>query len=214
MFTKPIGRTLSIAALAMTSWSALAEEGIEEVIVTGSYLKKSTENSASPLTVMSKVELDQMAATDMKDVVSNLTFSSGSIGGSATAFYGGDNSTGNANVNLRNLGSGATLVLVNGKRNVSTSFDNIGSGYLDVDGLIPNIALERVEIVKDGSSALYGSDAIAGVVNFITRKNFEGFELQYDYAEDSETGRQQDNLISAILGVSGDRGNITMSASY
>ena len=81
MFTKPIGRTLSIAALAMTSWSALAEEGIEEVIVTGSYLKKSTENSASPLTVMSKVELDQMAATDMKDVVSNLTFSSGSIGG-------------------------------------------------------------------------------------------------------------------------------------
>ena len=146
MFTKPIGRTLSISALAMTSWSALAEEAIEEVSVTGSYLKKSTENSASPLTVMSKVELDQMAATDMKDVVSNLTFSSGSIGGSATAFYGGDNSTGNANVNLRNLGSGATLVLVNGKRNVSTSFDNIGSGYLDVDGLIPNIALERVEI--------------------------------------------------------------------
>ena len=214
MFTKPIGRTLAIAALAMTSWSALAEESIEEVVVTGSYLKKSTENSASPLTVMSKVELDQIAATDMKDVVSNLTFSSGSIGGSATAFYGGDNSTGNANVNLRNLGSGATLVLVNGKRNVSTSFDNIGSGYLDVDGLIPNIALERVEIVKDGSSALYGSDAVAGVVNFITRSNFEGFELQYDYAEDSETGRQQDNLISAILGVSGDRGNITMSASY
>ena len=215
MFTKPIGRTLSIAALAITSLSAIAEErDIEEVVVTGSYLKKSTENSASPLTVMSKVELDQMAATDMKDVVSNLTFSSGSIGGSATAFYGGDNSTGNANVNLRNLGSGATLVLVNGKRNVSTSFDNIGSGYLDVDGLIPNIALERVEIVKDGSSALYGSDAVAGVVNFITRSDFEGFELQYDYAEDSETGRQQDNLISAILGVSGDRGNITMSASY
>ena len=103
---------------------------------------------------------------------------------------------------------------MNGKRNVSTSFDNIGSGYLDVDGLIPNIALERVEIVKDGSSALYGSDAIAGVVNFITRRNFEGFELQYDYAEDSETGRQQDNLISAIMGVSGDRGNITISASY
>ena len=121
MFTKPIGRTLSIAALAITSLSAIAEErDIEEVVVTGSYLKKSTENSASPLTVMSKVELDQMAATDMKDVVSNLTFSSGSIGGSATAFYGGDNSTGNANVNLRNLGSGATLVLVNGKRNVST----------------------------------------------------------------------------------------------
>jgi outer membrane receptor for ferrienterochelin and colicin len=136
-----------------------------------------------------------------------MTFNSGSIGGSATAFAGGDNSTGNANVNLRNLGSGATLVLVNGKRNVNTSSDNIGSGYVDLEGLIPNIALERVEVVKDGSSALYGSDAIAGVVNFITRRNFEGFELQYDYAEDSQTGQQQDNLISAILGVSSDRGH-------
>ena len=198
-------------ALVLPTW---AEEQIEEVVVTGSYLKKSTENSATPLTIMSKVDLDLMASTDMKDVVSNMTFNSGSIGGSASAFAGGDNSTGNANVNMRNLGSGATLVLINGKRNVSTSNDNIGSGYVDLEGLIPNIALDRVEVVKDGSSALYGSDAIAGVVNFITRQNFEGFELQYDYAEDSQTGTQQDNLISAILGVASDRGHLTMSASY
>ncbi|MGB1939496.1 MAG: TonB-dependent receptor plug domain-containing protein [Pseudomonadales bacterium] len=211
------GLTLAFAGLlsAVSYTGAVwGEEEIEEVVVTGSYLKKSTENSATPLTIMSKVDLDLMASTDMKDVVSNMTFNSGSIGGSATAFAGGDNSTGNANVNLRNLGSGATLVLINGKRNVSTSNDNIGSGYVDLEGLIPNIALERVEVVKDGSSALYGSDAIAGVVNFITRKNFEGFELQYDYAEDSQTGKQQDNLISAILGVASDRGHLTMSASY
>ena len=67
-------------ALVLPTW---AEEQIEEVVVTGSYLKKSTENSATPLTIMSKVDLDLMASTDMKDVVSNMTFNSGSIGGSA-----------------------------------------------------------------------------------------------------------------------------------
>ena len=156
------GLTLAFAGLlsAVSYTGAVwAEEEIEEVVVTGSYLKKSTENSATPLTIMSKVDLDLMASTDMKDVVSNMTFNSGSIGGSATAFAGGDNSTGNANVNLRNLGSGATLVLINGKRNVSTSNDNIGSGYVDLEGLIPNIALERVEVVKDGSSATRQSRA-------------------------------------------------------
>jgi len=196
--------------------SAVAEEeqAVEEVIVTGSYLKRSAEDSPVPLSVLNKSDLDAIGAMDIKDVVRNLTFNSGSIGGSANAFSGGDSSTGNASVNLRNLGNGATLVLMNGKRTVSTNFDNIGSGYVDVQGLLPNIALQRVEIVKDGASALYGADAIAGVVNFITRKNFEGFELQADYSVDDESGEQKDKLISGILGIAGDMGHIVISASY
>ncbi|MDC0996195.1 TonB-dependent receptor plug domain-containing protein, partial [Pseudomonadales bacterium] len=151
-----------------------------------------------------------IGATDIKDVVSNMTFNSGSIGGSANAFSGGDSSTGNANVNLRNLGNGATLVLINGKRTVATNFDNVGSGYVDLQGLVPNIALERVEVVKDGASALYGADAVAGVVNFITRDSFEGVEIQYDYGVDDETGEQSDSLISIIMGASSDNGHITV----
>jgi outer membrane receptor for ferrienterochelin and colicin len=135
---------------------AIAEdEVIEEVIVTGSYLKRSSEDSAVPLTVLDKSALDQIGATDIKDIIGSLTFNSGAIGGSGNAFSGGDSSTGNANVNLRNLGSGSTLVLINGKRTVATDFDNVGSGFVDVQGLVPNIALERVEIVKDGASSLY-----------------------------------------------------------
>ena len=76
-----LGSMAAAVALVLPTW---AEEQIEEVVVTGSYLKKSTENSATPLTIMSKVDLDLMASTDMKDVVSNMTFNSGSIGGSAT----------------------------------------------------------------------------------------------------------------------------------
>ena len=194
---------------------AIAEdEVIEEVIVTGSYLKRSSEDSAVPLTVLDKSALDQIGATDIKDIIGSLTFNSGAIGGSGNAFSGGDSSTGNANVNLRNLGSGSTLVLINGKRTVATDFDNVGSGFVDVQGLVPNIALERVEIVKDGASSLYGADAIAGVVNFITRKGFEGVEVQYDYGVDDESGEQTDSSIAVLIGGASETGHITVAASY
>jgi len=211
-FTKT-ALALSIV-LPTLAFNVTAEQEIEEVVVTGSYLKRNPEDSPSPLSVLTKSDLDAIGATDIKEVVRNLTFNSGSIGGAANAFSGGDSSTGNASVNLRNLGSGATLVLINGKRTVTTNFDNVGSGYVDLQGLLPNIALQRVEVVKDGASALYGADAVAGVVNFITRKNFEGIELQADYSVDDESGEQTDALISMIMGVESDMGHMTLSASY
>jgi iron complex outermembrane receptor protein len=200
--------------LPSLAFGVFAEETMEEVVVTGSYIKRSVEDSPSPLSIISKADLDEIGATDMKDVIQSMTFNSGGIGGAANAFSGGDSSTGDASVNLRNLGNGATLVLINGKRTVANAFDGIGSGFVNIQSMIPNISLERVEVVKDGSSALYGSDAVAGVVNFITRDDFEGFELQYDYSVDDESGEQQDNLIAFIMGTSSDRGHVTISGSY
>ncbi|MDP6375993.1 MAG: TonB-dependent receptor [Pseudomonadales bacterium] len=195
-------------------FATYAEESeIEEVVVTGSYLKRSTADSPSPLSVVDKADIDELGAFDVKDIVNSLTYNSGNISQS-TPFYGGDSSNGNTNINLRNLGNGSTLVLINGKRNTPTNFDNVGNGYVDLSGIVPNIAIERVEIVKDGSSALYGSDAIAGVVNFITRQDFEGAELSIDYSTDDETKLQDDMLIQGIIGISSDRGNVTISASY
>jgi outer membrane receptor protein involved in Fe transport len=158
--------------------------------------------------------MEEIGAFDMKDITRSLTFASGSLGGSSTAFFAGDSSTGSASLNLRNLGSGATLILINGKRTVNTNYDGIGSAYVDVQSMIPTVSVDRIEIVKDGSSALYGSDAVAGVVNFITRQDFEGAELSFDYAVDDETGEQTDLVVSMIMGVGSDRGNITMSGSY
>jgi len=201
-------------ALAVSAASAGAQEAqVEEVVVTGSYIKREAADSPNPLSVIDRATIDQLGAVTVNDVVNNMTFNSGSIG-QTNAFSGGDSSTGNTNVNLRNLGAGSTLVLINGKRSVATNTDQSGNGYVDLGGIVPNIALERVEVVKDGSSALYGSDAVAGVVNFITRENFTGFEMQVDYQQDDESGEQEDRLYSAILGVDGDKGHITIAGSY
>ena len=169
-----IGLLVLVVSGLMSSQRALAADDaeIEEVVVTGSYIKKSAADSPSPLSVVSRADIEEIGAMDIKDIVKSLTYSSGSLGGSSTAFFAGDSSTGNASLNLRNLGNGATLVLVNGKRTVNTDFDLVGSAYVNVQNIIPNIAIERVEILKDGASALYGFDAVAGVVNFITRQDF------------------------------------------
>lgn len=95
-----------------------------------------------------------------------MTFNSGSTNQTNT-FSGNDSSTGQTNVNLRNLGLGSTLVLINERRMVSANNDNAGNAFVDLSGILPNIAFERVEIVKDGAPALYGSDVVAGVVHFI-----------------------------------------------
>ena len=190
------------------------ERQVEEIVVTGSHLKREPRDFASPLTVLGKDDLDVVGAADIKEIIRTMSFNSGSLGVSATNWAGDDSSTGNASVNLRNLGNGATLVLINGRRTVNTSFDNSGSSYVDVQGLVPNIALERIEVVKDGASALYGSDAVAGVVNFITRREFTGVELQVDFSSDDETHEQQDLLLSGLAGITGDWGYINLAASY
>ena len=208
-------RSLALLPFLFVSHATLAQEDaeIEEVVVTGSYLKKTTADSPSPLSVVTRANIEEIGAVDIKDIVNNLTYQSGGINNSS-GFYGGDSSNGNVSINLRNLGNGSTLVLINGRRNVTTNFDNVGNGYVDLSGLVPTIAIERVEVVKDGSSALYGSDAVAGVVNFITRENFEGFDMQFEYGVDDETGEQKDSQMSMIFGVAGDRGGATVSASY
>lgn len=188
-------------------------EPIEELVVTGTYLSQSTDDLPSPVSVIDQQDLSRIAAMDLKDVITSLTFNSGSLGTSSTAFYGDDNGIGNASVNLRNLGNSATLVLVNGRRLLNSAYDNGGGGYVDIQGLLPNIALERIEVVKDGASSLYGSDAVAGVVNFIT-KDDAGFELQLDYASDDETGEQTDRLVALRYGHDTGQGVISVAASY
>ena len=216
-----MSRACTLFACLLLAWPAMAtaqEEGqeqqqIEEVVVTGTYLSQSTDDLPSPVSVIDQQDLARLGATDMKDVLRSLTFNSGALGSSSTAFYGDDNGTGNASVNLRNLGNSATLVLVNGKRLLNSAYDNGGGGYVDIQGLLPNIALQRVEVVKDGASSLYGSDAIAGVVNFITRDD-AGFELQLDYGVDDETGEQEDSLIAMRYGHDTGAGAFSIAASY
>lgn len=205
------GLAYSVLVLAIGSTPAvIAEEQIEEVVVTGSYLKRSAEDSPSPLSVVSSADMDDLGAQSIADVIQTLPWQTGSVSRSST--FGGEGGRGSMTLNLRNLGTSSTLVLLNGKRNVSGFYDEQGNAAVDVNALIPNIALERMEIVKDGASALYGSDAVAGVVNFITRKNFEGFDIQYEWQTDHETKKGDTNNLQMIFGTQGDRGGVVVSA--
>jgi outer membrane cobalamin receptor len=191
-----------------------AQDGvIEEVVVTGSYIRRTTADSPSPLSVVSRADIENIGAVEISDIVNRMTYNTGSTN-SNNSFSGGDNSSGETNINLRNLGLGSTLVLLNGRRNLAGNTDSGGNAYVNTAIMTPTIAIERIEVVKDGASALYGSDAVAGVVNFITRDNFEGAEVQGRFSSDQESWKQDDSQIAAIWGTSGDRGSITVSAEY
>ncbi len=211
---KKIIPILGGAALIVGSFQfAIAEESdsaIEEVIVTGSYLKRSSEDSPSPLSVVTSADIEDLGAQGMAEIINTMPWQSGSESRSAT--FNGAAGLGQMTVNLRNLGMSSTLVLVNGKRNVATFYDGNSNAAVNIQGLVPTIALERMEVVKDGASALYGSDAIAGVVNFITKKNFEGFDVQYEYTTIEEVNKGDTNNIQMIFGAQGDRGGVVFSA--
>ena len=124
---------------------------------------------------------------------------------------------GTANINLRGLGVASTLVLVNGRRQVlSSAQTDDGSSFVDLAALAPMLAVERVEILKDGAAAIYGSEAVAGVVNFITRSGFTGFEFQTEYRARTNVGSQEDLTFDAVYGgdFGGGDGEFLVAASY
>jgi iron complex outermembrane recepter protein len=186
-------------------------KSIEEVVVTGSYLKRNAADSPSPLSIVTSADIEDLGASDISEIIQAMPWASGSQSRAST--FQGEGADGRNTINLRNLGHGATLPLVNGKRQVASWYNGRGNSSVNINGLIPNIALERIEIVKDGASALYGSDAIAGVVNFITKKDFEGFDFSTQFTTDQESGKGDAFQTGVIWGVQGDRGGIVVSAS-
>lgn len=183
--------TLSFTTQAETA----DDQEMEEVVVTGSILRGTPIDSATNVSVYDRSSMDLQNTPSIVDFTKNLSFSSG-VDGDSNQFQ--SNATeGLANVNLRGLGSNRTLVLINGQRQVAVPV-LLGAGrFVDINNM-PAAAISRIEILKEGAAATYGSDAIGGVVNFITRKDFQGFEIQGGYTgiEDSDG----DTNLSAIFG--------------
>ncbi len=149
----------------------------QDIVVTGTLIRGSRENAAAPVQVISSEELANRGSPSTLDLIKDLPSSSGVIGDANQFDSRSQGSEGVASVNLRGLGPQRTLVLLNGKR---LSNNAVGPGNVDVN-LLPTGAIERVEVLKDGAAATYGSDAVAGVVNFITRSNQQGFLASGDY---------------------------------
>ncbi|MBJ53767.1 MAG: TonB-dependent receptor, partial [Gammaproteobacteria bacterium] len=185
-----------LPVMAQSQNSQNSEVEVEEVIVTGSYLRGSPLDAPSPVTTVDRTSIEAQGAAQVWDVIKNLEINSGSFTNEGAGE--GQALSGTANVNLRNLGENSTLTLVNGKRQVSAAtVTRSGGEFVDIN-TIPLVMVERVEVLTDGCSALYGSDAVAGVVNVIMRTEFEGLEIYGDVqALDSATNRQ-DRTGSAI----------------
>ena len=187
--------------------SKLAEQEAkaEVITVTGSLIGRKEVDSAAPVTVVDREKLDTAGVTNVGDILQRLPAQ-----GNATNAQNNNGGDGSTRIDLRGLGTGRTLVLLNGRRVVPSGLGADDS--VDI-GTIPLAMIERVEVLKDGASAIYGSDAVAGVVNIITRTSFDGTDARV-YAATSQHGDGTNYDLSFVTGQSTKKGNVTFSAGY
>jgi iron complex outermembrane receptor protein len=189
-------------SLLQISGSALAQAPeVEEVVVTGSFIRR-TEGfrAASPVTQIGAEDIAAAGTPSLGDVVANMSFNQGSP--TTQNSLTGASSTSIA-VNLRGLGTGATLNLVDGMRVIGTN----------VNTFVPQIALERLDVVTDGAAALYGSQAVAGVVNFVPRSSYDGARIEL-YQQGDDRGDYKDTMISALAGTEWNGLNIVAAGEF
>src|SRR6185312_7193485 len=186
---------------------------LSTVTVTGSQIV-GVHDIASPLQVYTREDIDQTGAGSVQRFIQTLpqNFQGGAWEGSVSELSGGggaNNGVGGTGVNLRGLGNDATLVLLNGHRIAPGNGDG---NFVDVS-LIPATALDRVEVMPDGASALYGSDAVGGVVNFITRKDYQGAETRIRYGGVTE-GKLDEYQFAQTFGKAWGSGSALLSYEY
>ncbi len=203
----PAGIAIALTpAFASAQDAATGATTLDRLEVTGSRIRGANMETQQPIITLSRENLEKQGFTSVADVLQNLTSAGSPAISRAYALASGEN-VGGYYVDLRNLGANRTLVLMNGKRLGATT-----GGYQDLSQ-IPMSAIERIEVLKDGASAIYGSDAIAGVVNVITRKRFDGAEAQVYVGQYGE-GDGDTEQYSFTLGAEGERGGVTLSAEY
>ena len=207
---------LTLPFLMLCGPSVLAAESageIEEILVTGSYIKGTPEDAPLPVTSFTRDDLALEGSPTTLDLIKNLSFSQGADG-ETDQFQAGAGAD-RATVNIRGLGPSRSLVLINGRRTTWSPHAIGAQAQLLVDvNMMPSIAVERIEILRDGAAATYGSDAIAGVMNFITRSDFTGFEVSANHKTIEDASG--DTEAGVILGTdfADGRGHIVSSFSY
>ena len=191
----------------------VTEEKIEKISVTGSRIKHESAQMATPTTIINSDTIAQFGVKNIGDLMNKLPALMDGVGGGNTNFQnGGDtNNAGLELANLRGLGVNRTLVLIDGRRHVAG-----GAQTAAVDmSMIPVALIERMEIITGGASAIYGADAVTGVVNFIMKKDFEGFELDASYGQTAQSdGEKSDLSFSWGSNFDGGNGNFTVSGAY
>ena len=218
--TLAIQHTMLLSGLTATSFVTQAETQLEQaqsspekILITGSRIKHTSAQMTAPTTIIDAEAIAQSGAKNIADLMNRLPALVNGIGGSAI----NNNNGGNINnaglelANLRGLGTNRTLVLVDGRRHVAGS---AGTSAVDMS-MIPTAMVERVEVITGGASAIYGADAVTGVVKFIMRKDISGFELDASIGQTSyNDGKSNDLALTFGHNYLDNRGNFTLHASY
>lgn len=187
MYRKTLLASAVLTALVSPLHAAEQDQSIERIQVTGSHIKRTDMEGPSPVLYIDASQIANSGARDLGELLKKLPVSGA---GSFTPQGNDSDSTANgaAGVSLRGLGADSTLVLLNGRRIAVNAFaQGIDTAFVDINS-IPVSAIARVDILKDGASAIYGSDAIAGVVNIILKEDFEGTEINASIGDTKDGG--------------------------
>lgn len=210
---KAVRLAIAFGAASAFAGSAVAQQAeqddessarVERIEVTGSRLKRTDFETGSPVTVIGRDSIDAGGFRNLGEILT--TLNQADALGLTNVTNDTNGNDGSQTISLRGIGSSRTLVLVDGRRWLA-----LGGGQVDISQ-IPVAAIDRVEILADGASAIYGSDAIGGVINIITRKDFEGLELDFSHGQNFE-GDGESNTYGFTLGVSNAKSNIMMNFS-
>lgn len=187
------------------------DDAVDEVVVTGSRLKRDTYSSISPLQIITGQVSREVGLIDAADILQESTASSGQQIDLSFQGFVLDNGPGSSTISLRGLGEARTLVLVNGRRLAPAGVE--GAPFAPDLNLVPASLVQQYDLLLDGASSVYGSDAIAGVANILLRKDFDGIEIE-GYTRLPEHGGGVDNTLSVVWGKNFDRGFIGFGAEY
>lgn len=212
----PLASAIGFFLLAGLSSAATAQDPSEDgttelgtVTVTGSHIKRAAISGVGPVTSIDRETIERSGATSVETLLQRIPASAGFAGNQTNAYWA-ENGYGTAQVNLRGLGINRTLVLLNGRRIVNGGTGANSSVDLNI---IPVSMIERIEVLKDGASAIYGADAVAGVVNIITKRNFDGIEASVQYGLTFEGDGRQTSA-DLTWGTVGDLGSLMAGISY
>jgi outer membrane receptor protein involved in Fe transport len=203
--SKAVRLAIAFGAASTAAFSAQSvanDEGadkVERIEVTGSRIKRTDLETASPVTTIDSVQLEAQGIQDVGQFLQSSAVMSGSPAMTTTNNGG----SGGTFVELRGLGSSRTLVLVNGRRPVSSDFQGIPASMID-----------RIEVLKDGASATYGADAVAGVVNIITKRDFEGVELKLQTKGSFDVDTNKQKGFSLVAGKAFSEGHLVVGVDY
>ena len=217
LFTKKhaIALSISTALLTAPSFTAFAadqNEEIERIEVTGSHIKRQDMEGPSPITSLSQDDIQKSGVTDLISLFTKLPIS-GQGTFSTQANSSDDTANGGSSVSLRGLGADSTLILINGRRvSVSPFAKGIDTAFVDINN-IPLSAIKRVDILKDGASATYGSDAVAGVINIVLRDDVDGAELSAKMGTTADGGGEEQS-VNLVFGNSTDNSSHTFVLEY